>query len=72
MNNDPKTGTIYEFSDEDLKMELERREKKNKEIPRPLDNIDWNDLIIHCIDHLGHCASETYHEDNDDKQYIYI
>lgn len=52
--------------------DLEVWERLNKiNIPQPLNNPDFSDLIATCNDLVNYINSEDYHEDNDYKHFIY-
>jgi hypothetical protein len=53
---------LQNISDEDLKVEVERRKKEShqKRIPVPLDNIDFQPLLAICHDYIHELATLGY------------
>ncbi len=64
---------LKSFTDDELQQELGRRQAKIKKEskPKPLDNINWDDVIAHANDIISDIDNGSYHEDNDDTQYMY-
>lgn len=60
-------------SDKELAAELERRKlaKELAETPKMLKNIDWTEVINNAESEVDDILAGTYHEDNDDAQYMY-
>jgi hypothetical protein len=62
---------LKNYSIDDLKAELERREKKELEPPKRIQNPNLTEIITMCESHIAEIANGTYHEDNDFKTYLY-
>lgn len=65
-----KYNILSNCTDEELELELERRKKSNT---RPVlnENADLTALKATCQSVIDDVVNGNYHEDNDDKYYIY-
>lgn len=64
---------IKNASIEELEAELEARieQKKKDEAPQVKENIDWTSVINDAISRRDSVIEGSYHEDNDDAQYMF-
>jgi len=61
---------LKDFSDAELKRELERRKEEARPQPKPLAEIDWNKVMDQCKRVVDELAINHF-EDEDAKEYIY-
>lgn len=63
---------LSNISTEELKREIERREKKKRNIPQPLSysSIDWEVILRACRSYTEYIA-ENDHEPKDGKHFLY-
>jgi len=59
--------SLKEYSIEELKSEIERREQDN--IPKPISAPDWSPVIETCVSHITEIANGDY--DTDGKHWVY-
>lgn len=64
---------LTEYSDADLRKEIERRDNEKKEAEKPIQiiEVDLTKLRKLCSDYIDFVASEDFHDDNDYEYYIY-
>lgn len=64
---------LKNVSDDELEKELQNRKQQAElaEIPSQLDNIDWRRVIGTAMIRRDSVVEESYHEDNDDAQYMF-
>ena len=70
---DPLGKALLEsFDDEQLEAELTRRkrEKELAEIPKPVKNPDWSNVIMLCTSYVSTIAEAKW-EQSDSKRYIF-
>lgn len=60
---------LEEYTPDQLKKELERREKKPV-APKMIDNPDFTALKLLCQDYVDYCVSDAFCEDNDYDDHI--
>ena len=71
--NDPTGEALLEsFNDEQLEAELTRRkkEKERAEMPKPVPNPDWSQVILLCTSYIATLAEAKW-EQKDSKIYIF-
>jgi hypothetical protein len=61
---------LKNFSLTELEAEIEKR-KKEAQKPYPLETINWNYVLAMAVDHVKSRYDGSYHEDNDEKQYMF-
>ncbi len=62
---------LSEFTDMQLRLELEKREKAIKEPPKMIKNPDFTDIIVQAAAIVQLIVDGHYHEDYDHPNYIY-
>jgi hypothetical protein len=63
-------NTLSTFTNEQLEAEINRR-KIAATRPKVLKNIDWSDVIETTEDIIEEMWAGTWHDYNDDKDYVY-